>query len=209
AIPLLGNRSIRLARCPVFRGRTVFARIDLISMNTVDGHKRMSAATSGANLRSTRRAPWRWPLYAQIVAAVALGGGWGLGLPGSGAGGFDLPARLILRLLGAIAPPLILLAVMRALLGATIDGKLAGRMFFLLAMNTLVAIVIGLATANVIRPGRHAALPPGEAPKIASNPLVQLLDNVPSSLVRPLAANNAIAVTTIAVPFRLPAHPPH
>jgi Na+/H+-dicarboxylate symporter len=126
-------------------------------------------------------------------------------VPAPVAGVLDVPARLILRLLGAIAPPLVLIAVMRALLGATIHGKVAGRMFFLLALNTVVAILIGLATANAIRPGRHAALPPGDAPAIAGNPLTQLLDNVPSSLVRPLVDNNVIGVIIIAVTFSLAA----
>src|SRR5438477_81495 len=44
-------------------------------------------------------------------------------------------------------------------------------MFFLLALNTVVAILIGLAVANTIRPGRHASLPPGEAPAITGSPL--------------------------------------
>src|SRR5262245_62741577 len=127
--------------------------------------------TVNPNLSRARRAPWRWPLYLQIMAAVALGATVGLWLPASIAAAFDIPARLVLRLLGAIAPPLILVAVMRALLGATIHGKVAGRMFFLLGLNTLVAIMIGLATANLIRPGRHAALPPGETHRIASNPI--------------------------------------
>jgi len=174
-------------------------------MNTMNGLERTTVGAPGANLSQSRRAPWRWPLYVQIMAAVALGAGSGLWLPASIAGSLDVPAQLVLRLLGAIAPPLILVAVMRALLGATIHGKVAGRLFFLLALNTLVAIMIGLATANLIRPGRHAALPPGEAPRIASNPLAQLLDNVPSSLVRPLVDNNVIGVIIIAVAFSLAA----
>jgi DAACS family dicarboxylate/amino acid:cation (Na+ or H+) symporter len=157
------------------------------------------------NVRSGRRALWGRPLYVQIIAAVALGVAVGLWLPVSMAGPFDTIARLILRLLGAIAPPLILLAVMRALLGARVDGKVAGRMFFLLALNTMVAIAIGLAAANAIRPGRHGALPPGEAPRIAGNPLAHLLDNIPSSLVRPLVENNVIGVIIIAVAFSLAA----
>jgi hypothetical protein len=36
-------------------------------------------------------------------------------LPQGSAAGFNIPAQMILRMLGAIAPPLILLAVMRAL----------------------------------------------------------------------------------------------
>ena len=175
-------------------------------MNTLNRQEPTTTdAQRAMNLGSARRALWRWPLYVQIIAAVALGVGAGLWLPASMAGPFDTLARLILRLLGAIAPPLILVAVMRALLGARVDGKFARKMFFLLALNTMVAILIGLAVANAIRRGRDGALPPGQAPRIAGNPLAQLLDNVPSRLVRPLVENNVIGIIIIAVAFSLAA----
>jgi DAACS family dicarboxylate/amino acid:cation (Na+ or H+) symporter len=117
----------------------------------------------------------------------------------------NFPANMILRLLGAIAPPLILVAVMRALLGADVRGRLAGRMFYLLALNTLVAIFIGLLVANVLRPGKHASLPAGDPPKVSTNPLAALLDNIPSSLLRPLVENQVIGVIIIAVAFALAA----
>jgi Na+/H+-dicarboxylate symporter len=145
------------------------------------------------------------PLYARILIALVLGVAAGLLLPTSWNEALDIPARIILRLLGAIAPPLILLAVMRALIGANIRGKLAGKMCFLLALNTLVAILIGLAVANGIQPGRHASLPPGETPKLTGDPLSQMLDNIPSSLIRPLVDNNVIGVILIAVGFGLAA----
>src|SRR5262245_9502625 len=173
-------------------------------MNTFS-QQESAGAQRAISLGSARRAFWRWPFYVQIVAAVALGVGVGLWLPVSVASPFDTLARLILRLLGAIAPPLILVAVMRALLGAKFDVKVARRMFFLLALNTMVAILIGLAAANAIRPGRHGALPPGEAPRIAGNPLAQFLDNIPSSLMRPLVENNVIGVIIVAVAFSLAA----
>jgi len=145
------------------------------------------------------------PLYARIVAALLLGVGAGLLLPAPWSAALDTPAKIVLRLLGAIATPLVLLAVMRALIGADVRGKLAGKMCFLLALNTIVAIVIGLAVANTIQPGHHASLPPGDAPKISGNPLLQMLDNVPSSLIRPLVENNVIGVIMIAVAFGLAA----
>ena len=147
----------------------------------------------------------RMPLYVRIAFALVLGVFVGLSLPATWAPHFDIPARIILRLLGAIAPPLILVAVSRALIGANVRGKLAGKMFSLLALNTLVAILIGLTVANAIAPGRHASLPPGEAPNISGNPLLQLLDNIPSSLIRPLVDNNVIGVIIIAVAFSLAA----
>ena len=90
----------------------------------------------------------RLPLYVRIAVALVLGVIVGLVVPATWAPHFDIPARMILRLLGAIAPPLILVAVSRALIGANVQGKLAGKMFFLLALNTLVAIFIGLIVAN-------------------------------------------------------------
>ena len=147
----------------------------------------------------------RMPLYVKIGVALALGVAAGVLLPTGWAERLDLPARMILRILAAIAPPLILLAVSRALIGANVGGKLAGRMFFLLAINTLVAILIGLTVANAIRPGSHASLPSGDAPKLTGDPLTQLLDNIPSSLVKPLVENNVIGVIFIAVAFGLAA----
>jgi Na+/H+-dicarboxylate symporter len=147
----------------------------------------------------------RIPLYIRIAIALVIGVVAGMILPGGWVQYFDIPARLILRVLGAIAPPLILVAVVKALIEAKVGGKLAGKMFFLLVLNTVVAILIGLAVANAIRPGSHVSLPPGEVPQLSGNPIAQLLDNIPSSLLRPLVENNVIGVIFIAVAFGLAA----
>jgi DAACS family dicarboxylate/amino acid:cation (Na+ or H+) symporter len=149
--------------------------------------------------------PLRIPLYVRIAIALVLGVAAALTLPAAWTAALDIPARIVLRLLGVIAPPLILVAVSRALIGANVRGKLAGRMVFLLVLNTLVAIFVGLLVANVIRPGQHASLPPGDAPNVTGNPLLQLLDNIPSSLLRPLVDGNAIGVIFIAAAFGLAA----
>jgi Na+/H+-dicarboxylate symporters len=140
-----------------------------------------------------KKSRWSLPLYAKIVVALIAGVVAGLLLPTPWSEALDIPAKIILRLLGAIAPPLILLAVMRALIGANVGGKLAGKLCFVLALNTLVAILIGLAVANVIGPGRHASLPPGDAPKISGNPLAHMLDNIPSSLIAPMVITTSLA----------------
>ena len=109
------------------------------------------------------------------------------------------PAVIILRLLGAIAPPLILVAVVRALITANVRGRLAGKLFFLLILNTTVAILIGLFVANIVRPGKHGALPPGELHVTTGDPVSQFLDNIPGSVLGPLVSNNVIGVIIIAV----------
>ena len=145
----------------------------------------------------------RTPLYLQILIGLALGVITGL-LLGPRAGWMDLPSRLILRLLGALAPPLILVAVVRALMTAQVQGRLALRMVGLLTLNTVVAILVGLFVANVVRPGKFAHLKRPDAPtQIRADFVTQLLDNIPDSLVRPFVENKVIAVVMIAVAFGL------
>src|SRR5260221_9806750 len=103
------------------------------------------------------------PLYVRILVGLVLGIVVGLAL-GPSAKSLDLPARLILRILGALAPPLILVAVVHALLTAEIRGRMALRLGRLLLLNTPTAIIVGLAVDNLPQPGPHAHLPPPPSP---------------------------------------------
>ena len=148
---------------------------------------------------------WRWwsgtPLYLRILIGLALGVVTGLVI-GPSAHQLDLPARLILRLLGALAPPLILVAVVHALLTAEIRGAVAWRLGRLLLMNTVTAIVVGLLVANLLAPGRHAHLPaPPVQPANHADFLSQFLENIPDSLLGPFVENRVIGVVLIAVAF--------
>ena len=141
------------------------------------------------------------PLYVQIMIGLALGVVAGLVL-GPRASAFDAPTRLVLRLLGALAPVLILVAVVRAIMTAEIGGRVALRLGALLATNTVVAILVGLAVANVLRPGAGVEL---HANAVTARPdvhiLEQLLENVPDSLVKPFVENRVIGVVLIALAF--------
>ena len=149
----------------------------------------------------------RWqsiPLYARIVIALVLGVAAGLML-GSDAGVLAVPGKLVLRLLGALAPPLILAAIVHTFMTTNLGGPLAMRLPKLLLLNTLVAILVGLTVANVIQPGQGAGLTPptphDEATK-AANPLAAFLENVPKSLLGPLSDDGkVIGVIFIAVAF--------
>jgi DAACS family dicarboxylate/amino acid:cation (Na+ or H+) symporter len=116
-----------------------------------------------------------------------------------------IPSRLVLQLLGALAAPLILLAVVQALMHANIPRGHGIKLVGLLILNTLVAIGIGLAVANTIRPGKwtkQEALHKDERPPEKKGLLNQFLDNVPKSLVGPLAdGGKVISVIVIAVAF--------
>lgn len=149
----------------------------------------------------------RWqqiPLYGRIVIGVVLGVAAGLAL-GSQAAFLATPGKLVLRLLGALAPPLILAAIVHTFMTTHLGGPLAARLPRLLLMNTLVAITVGLTVANVIQPGRGAGLAPAE-PSVetthTANPLVAFIENVPKSLLGPLGDDGkVIGVIFVAVAF--------
>ncbi len=169
----------------------------------------------------------RWnglPLYVRIVIALALGVLTGVIL-GRNALVFEIPARIILQLLGALAPPLILIAVTHVLITTTIKGKTTGRMLFLLLLNTTVAILIGLTVANIVQPGRWAKIEPPSKPaekttagekksdekkagekkadeKKPKTPSEIVVQNIPRSILGPLGdQTNIIGVIIIAVAF--------
>lgn len=155
-------------------------------------------------------AAWnRLPLYYQILLALLLGIVVGV-VWGPGAVVMSLPGKLILRLLAALAPPLILAAIVHTLMTADFGGRDSLKLARLLILNTLVAIIIGLCVANIIQPGVGANLAVPETHADASqksgnaNPLATFLDNVPKSLLGPLGDDGkVIGVIFIAVAFGL------
>jgi len=191
-----------------------------------------------------------WPLYLRILIGVIAGLIVGL-LLGAIAGesptrrtehssihnhavdvlqALEVPANLVLRVLGALAPPLILLAVVQALMHAKFPPGTLPRLMFLLLFNTLAAIFIGLFVANTLKPGKwqfgeDAVKKVEEAEKAradqaakgaaagdktvgAKNPLNHMLENVPKSILGPLTDDGKpIAVILLAVAVGLAVRP--
>jgi Na+/H+-dicarboxylate symporter len=144
------------------------------------------------------------PLYVRIVIAMAGGVVAGLVL-GERAQVMEIPSKVVLQLLGALAPPLILVAVTHVLMTTDVRGKMALRLCGLLIINTTVAIAIGLAVVNVMQPGGWSKL---EAPHTQAaeterkSPMELLVQNVPHSILGPLGdRQNIIGVILIAVAF--------
>ena len=138
-----------------------------------------NAATNTPSLGLIAR--WqRIPLYTRIVIALVLGVTVGLML-GSEAAVLAVPGKLVVRLLGALAPALILAAIAHTIMTTHLGGPLAMRLPRLLLLNTLVAILIGLTVANVIQPGQGAGLtppPPHDETTKTANPLTTFRENV-------------------------------
>ena len=162
----------------------------------------------------TRRLPiWqRIPLYVQILIALILAVGLGV-LLGAGnpspsaaevAKDLAIPCTLILKALRALATPLILLAVINAFMTTEIPERSGRRLSFLLLTNTLVAIIIGLLVANIIRPGRwgrFAAPTNTEAVKKTLDPWGLVESTVPDAVLKPLVDNNVIQLIVLALAF--------
>lgn len=125
----------------------------------------------------------RLPLYYQMMLALLLGIGVGITC-GWDAAVLALPGKLILRLLGTLAPPLILAALIHTLMTAEFGGRDSLKLAGLLMLNTLAAILIGLGVANIFQPGVGADLsvPAAHAETTQHsadpNPLITFLDNV-------------------------------
>jgi Na+/H+-dicarboxylate symporter len=108
-----------------------------------------------------------------------------------------VPGRLVLQLLGALAAPLVLVAVVQALMQAQIPRGSALKLLSLLLLNTVVAILIGLTVANLVQPGKWARIDVEEASAeppaaLKTDPIAQFLENVPKSLLGPFTDNGKI-----------------
>lgn len=169
----------------------------------------------------SNRTLWqRWhalPLYLRILAGVILGVIAGLALKAHPqvAAAFGVPSKYVLQLLGALAPPLIFLAVVQTLIHAEIPGRDGRRLIWLLILNTTVAIFIGLLVANVVRPGKWKKPGPAVAAEAADtdgkpttsekaksepSPFLQFLDNIPKSLLGPFTdGGKVIGVIIVAL----------
>jgi Na+/H+-dicarboxylate symporter len=136
---------------------------------------------------------------------------------------------LVIRLLKALATPLILFAVLDSFLKTKLTGASGRRLLGTCLVNVTVAMVIGLTLINVFRPGEawvgqietlSAAIGGGGAmPKIPEgaqptlNPIKNLTGYVPESVVEPFARNSVVPLVLLAILAgaalrRLKEHPP-
>ncbi|MDG3006790.1 dicarboxylate/amino acid:cation symporter [Paludisphaera mucosa] len=146
--------------------------------------------------------PGGLPLYVWVILAVALAIPIGLGW-GEGAKALEIVPNLIMRALTALAAPLVVLAILHAIVSNDIRGKQGGMMMFLYLINTLVAMLIGLGLSNLIKPGLGAALgDPGATQTVAKKTVTELITElIPRSIGEAFATNNIaqLVVLTLAL----------
>jgi Na+/H+-dicarboxylate symporter len=157
------------------------------------------------------------PLYVRILLGVLMGVALGLAfgegqvVPGVGTKDLGDAGMLVIRLLKALAVPLIFFAIVDALLRTDISARSGARLLLICLFNVAVAFTIGLSLLNLLRPGDRwrgrleeiagvAAVEPGSAPSpVSLSPLKNLEGYVPTSLLDPFAKNNVISVVLIAL----------
>jgi Na+/H+-dicarboxylate symporter len=182
------------------------------------------------------RSRFRIPLSLRVILGVAIGITLGMTFRSQpilfGLGNDDLGplGLLVIRLLKALATPLILFAVLDSFLKTKLTGASARRLLGTCLVNVTVAMVIGLTILNVFRPGAAwsghidelltgisgsgAAIPKvPEGTQPTLNPLKNLAGYVPESVVDPIARNNVVPLVLLAVLAgaalrRLKDHPP-
>ena len=161
------------------------------------------------------------PLYMQVVAGVVVGAIFGvvfgkdpifLGFGNDELGGLGM---LVIRLLKALAVPLVLFAILDAFVRTRISARSGAKLLVICAINVSVAFAIGLTLMNTIKPGagsadRFAELKGkptnAEAQKpleLAGNgsisPLKAIDSYVPESLVEPFLENSIIPVVLLGL----------
>jgi DAACS family dicarboxylate/amino acid:cation (Na+ or H+) symporter len=132
------------------------------------------------------------PLFVWVLLAVILALPFGRLWPGA-AVRLNLLPTLIIRALSALAAPLVVLAILHAIVSNNVRGRQGLRMMLYYLVNTLVAMVIGLVLTNLVRPGVGAKLTlSGMAPAAPPRKTVTdlLIELIPRSIGDAFAQNN-------------------
>jgi proton glutamate symport protein len=177
-------------------------------------HEATSGAREDSHARGRMISPTHWMLVAVIVGVAA-----GLLLPDHpGATGFrasDLAvvSTLFLRMVKALIAPLVFATLVVGIAGHGSHrggvGTLAIRSIVYFEVVTTIALVFGLVTGNVVRPGHGVvvAAAAGSAATLSSAPppsFVALLEHVvPESIVDAMARNDALQIVVFAILFAI------
>ena len=135
--------------------------------------------------------PGGLPLYVWVILAVIVAIPVGYYM-GEGAQSLKLMPTLIIRALTALAAPLVVLAILHAIVSNDIRGRQGFLMMVYYLINTLVAMGIGLGLSNLIQPGVGASpIDVKSTQQIAKKTVTELLTElIPKSVGEAFATNN-------------------
>ena len=149
----------------------------------------------------------RVPMIARILGAMLLGGAVGLAM-GTDAKPLGRIGEVVLDLVKALAAPLLFFAILDAFLRTQVRARSGAIMVAISATNALIAVLVGLTIANVIRPGERfaavvavdpEALKKFQAYEKAVNFVDTLVGYLPRTVLGPFVENAMIAIIVLAV----------
>ncbi len=143
------------------------------------------------------------PLVAWMVVAIGLGMVVGL-VAGPSAAPLGELGGIVVRLLKALATPLVFFAITDTLMTASLPPRQGLRLLVLCVVNAAVAGVLAVALATLVTPGAGIHLDMAAA---AGSPVAPprwdlgaaLADIIPESVAGPFVKNQVLAVVVLAV----------
>ncbi|MCK9991880.1 MAG: hypothetical protein Dbin4_00400 [Alphaproteobacteria bacterium] len=139
-----------------------------------------------------------------IILALVAGAALGLTFPGTALAITPI-TKFLLQLIKAAATPLVLFAVMEAILRFRVAGADFFKLLIIVLINSSIAIAIGLLIANIFVPGQYLTFLAGDAAAAGAGKEIDFLDMIakqlPVSIVQPLADNSIMPVVIMAVAF--------
>jgi proton glutamate symport protein len=156
-----------------------------------------------------RRGP---TLTQQIFIGLALGivAGWLVSEYNPAAAAYFRPfSQLFLRLIKMIIAPLIFATLVAGIAGAghvKVVGRMGLRAIIYFEVVTTLALVIGLVTVNVMKPGVGVNLPMGQQSEITAKPQTWdqiLLHVVPESVIRAMAEGDVLQIVVFSILFAI------
>jgi DAACS family dicarboxylate/amino acid:cation (Na+ or H+) symporter len=137
-----------------------------------------------------------------IILALITGAGLGLAFP-QAALAITPVTKFLLQLIKAAATPLVLFAVLEAILRYRVAGNDFIKLLVITLINASIAISIGLLIANAFVPGQYLSFLASDVS--AATKEVDFLDmlakQLPVSIVQPLADNSIMPVVIMAIAF--------
>ncbi|MEO6954464.1 MAG: cation:dicarboxylase symporter family transporter, partial [Polyangia bacterium] len=148
--------------------------------------------------------PFWTQLWFQLVVAIVAGVWAGLVLHSRAAVLGELGA-VVVRLLKALATPLVFFAIVDAIARAPLTGKMGARLIAICITNTTIAALLSIGLGLLIAPGRRVdasqLVVTSTAlivrPELSTRHALEAL--VPDSLARPFVENQVLAVVLLAL----------
>ena len=165
--------------------------------------------TTPASAAPTRRGI---TLTQQIFIGLAVGivAGWVVSVTHPEWSQYFRPfSQLFLRMIKMIIAPLIFTTLVAGIAGAghvKVVGRMGVRAIVYFEIVTTIALCIGLAAVNIMKPGVGVNLPMGQASEITARPQTWdqiLLHTVPESVIRAMAEGDVLQIVVFSIFFAI------